>query len=263
MKNVLLKVLILMAVLSVFGYFIYRDYSAVKNVQPVTQSPDLSTTTPKQSEIKIIPAKGGTTNNVVLRGPFPDLKKKWSIPDSFSADAKRIIENRVAGLDSDLQKNPDQYGKWIELGTLRKLAGDYEEARKIWEFTSKDWPDGLVAHHNLGDLYGSYLKDYGSAEKSMLKVISLDPTYISEYVALSGLYKQMGGVEDARAADILVQGLNKNPGIIDIMMALAGHYKEAGDKTNAQNYYEMALARAKDLGNLALEGAISGELKNL
>ena len=265
MKSILARIIILIAILSIPTYFIYRDYSSssAKKIQDTKTVQNNATTTQLSIPIvktKIIPIVAPKT---VLRGTIPNLDKKWSIPESYSADAKIIINKNITDLTRELKANNDQYDKWITLGNTRKLVGDYDEARNIWEFTSRIWPDGLVAYHNLGDLYGSYLKDKIKAETNMLKVIEIDPHYIGEYISLYHLYEQQYGKQDSRAVGILTKGLGNNSQSVDIMIALGSNYRDLGDKVNARKYYEMAIAQAKVLGNLKLQAVLETELSNL
>ncbi|MDO8493609.1 MAG: tetratricopeptide repeat protein [bacterium] len=276
MKSILLRVIILIAILSSPTYFIYKDYLSNKDegldlplkedfLPSSTATPDK--TDDKAIKINVVPIKD-TVSPVksALRGTIPNLDKQWLIPESYSADAKRIINERIAELMRDLKANPDQHDKWITLGNTRKLVGDHTEAVVIWEFVVLNWPDGLVAYHNLGDVYASYLNNKVKAEANMLKVVELDPHYISEYLSLYHLYlaKVEPSVEDKdKAVNILIKGLGSNPQAVDLMIAIAAHYRDMGDKENAKKYYEMALTEAKKLGNSKLQAAIESELANL
>lgn len=254
-KNIILRILFLLIILSLTGYFIYKDYSSAKDSSLKNLIPgNVATTTPlfdagaKKDDVKVVSIEPEKT---VLQGTIPDLNKKWVIPESFSGEAKRIIEDRVAVLNKELSNNNDQYDKWIDLGGTRKLVADYVEAKNIWEFAALNWPDSIVAYHNLGDLYGYYLKDATRAQMNMQKVIDLDPHYVSEYLALYSFNKQ---------ADVLLKGLTNNPESVDLMMAIARSYKDNADMVNARKYYEMALAQAKVLKNVALQNVIENEI---
>lgn len=194
---------------------------------------------------------------------MPDLNKKWVIPQSFNQETREVLERRIADLNKVLKADYDKYDKWVDLGILRKLVGDYEEARNIWEFASIVWPDSVVAFHNLGDLYHFYLNDYKKAEVNKLQVIKLDPNYIPEYGLIYDLYKRMYGIGDSRTVGILLKGLNVNPQSVDLMILTAGHYREVKDTANARKYFEMALVRAKALNNSNLQKLIEDDLRSL
>lgn len=281
MKSVIIKILVLLVILSAPSYFIYKDYSSsdvVKNdevkeiIKTSTTTSSVETkspivTTVKPGSIEIVQVDSDSVNNddsaTVFRGIMPNLDKPWSIPENYSVDAKAIINARITDITKELKADKDQYDKWIVLGNTRKLVEDYEEARNIWEFASLTWPDSIVAFHNLGDLYGYYLKDNIKAEVNMLKVIELNPGYIDEYISLYRLYEQKFSKQDPRAISILIKGLDANPASPDLMITLASHYRGIGDKVNARKYYEMALTRVKQLNNPSLQAMIEVELKNL
>jgi tetratricopeptide (TPR) repeat protein len=271
MKSISLRIFLLVAILSATSLFIYKDYSSTKNSEdlPKTQEPDevnSTTTTQVQNGVKVIPVK---STDKALEGRasilkiMPNLDKKWIIPDSFNEETKTVLERRIADLNKILKADFDHYDKWIDLGILRKLVGDNEEARNIWEFASIVWPDSLVAFHNLGDIYHFYLKDYAKAEENMIKVIKIDPQYIPEYGLIHDLYKRQYGIDDQRTLEILQRGLKSNPDSVDLMILTAGHYREAKDIINARKYYEMALVRAKALNNPNLQKAIEGDIDSL
>ncbi len=269
-KIIILRVLVLSVILSVPSYFIYKDYlSTTKDLEVIktveNYGSGLIKTDEKTNEIRIVPVEDGLipSNKATFRGKIPDLDKKWSIPESFSSDAKRIINSRIDELTEGLKADNSQYDKWIGLGTLRKLIGDYDEARNIWEFASVNWPDSFVSYHNLGDLYGGYLKDPVKAERYFLKVVELDPNYVADYMALYDLYKRQYGESGEKTGAILLSGLKNNPKSVDLMITLATHYRGLGDKDNAKKYYEMALVQAKELSNLPLQKAIEEELKKI
>ena len=58
---------------------------------------------------------------------------------------------------------------WLVLGVYRKMIGDYESAKEVWEYASAIRPQNSVSFNNLGELYAYYLKDNAKAEKIILK----------------------------------------------------------------------------------------------
>ena len=269
MDSKLLRLIVLVIILAIPSYLIYKDYSSSGDIPTVETSIEEVVENGtgaisekggigKKSEIKIIPVP---SERFVVKGPVPDLNKAWSVPSDYSVDAKRILDIRVSKLNEELKTDYNHYDKWIDLGILRKMVGDYNEAINIWEFAARNWPDSFVAYHNLGDVYAFYLKDYDRAEKNMLKVIEIDPNYALEYRALHSFYKMSGVNLSAKAEDILIQGLDKNPKSVDLIMLLATHYKEGGDRIKAKKYYEMALIQVGQFGDAALQRSIEEVLK--
>ena len=276
MKKIVPRILILLVIVSIPIYLIYKD-SASKNTSTVVVIPVATTTKPSSTSVGIIIDQSKKGKNISVEGidiqpqqdpkmanlSMPDINKKWIMSPDFPSDAKRIVENNSVAIIDSIKNNPDQYDKWINLGTLRKTIGDYVEAKNMWEYASKKWPGSIVAHHNLGDLYAGYLKDQINAEKNFLKVIELDPKYIVDYISLYNLYRIQYGETADKTVATLLSGLKNNNGSIDLMMTLGSHYKSVNDKENAKKYYEMVLKEAEQIKNTELQNMVQLELNNL
>ncbi len=278
MKSILIRLIILVVILSVPTYFIYKDYSISKST---TTDVSKATSTAGAVTPVVAPVKGEAVapsietpgvsivslENVgsksVSTQTAPNLDKPWMLPADYSAEVKRIMNFKIDERTRDLKNNPDQFDKWLDLAYLRKTIGDYNEAKVILEYTASGWPESFLPRHNLGDLYANYLKDNAMAEKNMLKVIELDPAYIADYISLYELYKKMYGEANERTIAILLRGLKGNPQSIDLLMTTALHYKNVNDKDNAKKYYNLAIAEAAKLKDDLLIKDIQSEINNL
>ncbi|MBI3631859.1 MAG: tetratricopeptide repeat protein [Candidatus Vogelbacteria bacterium] len=263
-KSILIRVFIIIIILLIPIYFIFKDYSNSNNV---VMRPVVPIVTSTLSPVSNVPLPSVTIVPVdtksVSKLPIPDLNKTWQIPSGYSVEVKKILNNKIDPLINDLRIDPNHFDKWVNLGILRKTIGDYDEAKNIWEYTASGWPDNIVSYHNLGDLYANYLKDNIGAEKNMLRVVQLDPHYVSDYLALYDLYKRIYGEVGDKTDMILLEGVKNNPESVDLLMTTASHYKEMNNKDSAKKYYNLALTKVEKLKNESLVKLIQLELSNL
>ena len=88
-------------------------------------------------------------------------------------------------------------------------------------------PDDFVAYHNLGDLYGFYVKDYPKSEDNYLKSIKNNPANIQAYLDLAVIYGSVYKEKAGQVESILLRGLEANPGNAGLQAAL-DDYRSAG-----------------------------------
>lgn len=193
----------------------------------------------------------------------PNLDRPVVFGSNVTPEVKKIITTNITNLIAELKKDGTSTDKWIELGLQRKVAGDFEGAKEVWEYASALSPHNYVSFSNLGDLYAYHLKNYSKAEENLKVSIKNKPDYISGYRALYELYHLMYAEKSNLADDILLEGLLKNPKSTDLMILLAQYYKETGNKDNARTYYQKALTEARVQGNTSLAALIEQEIGNL
>ena len=128
----------------------------------------------------------------------------------MSEDAKRIATDKIQDLSNQLKKNNDNLENWLVLGVYRKMIGDYEGAREIWEYASAIRPQNSISFNNLGELYAYYLKDNAKAEENYQKAIENDPSAIYIYRNFFDFYRYFAK-NTAKARAILEQGIAANP----------------------------------------------------
>jgi tetratricopeptide (TPR) repeat protein len=156
-------------------------------------------------------------------------------PTVIKADIEKQIRENI----ESLREGYDNLISWISLGQLRKVIGDYEGARDAWEFASLIRPENSLSFHNLGDLYGSYLKDMPKAELNYLVSLKNDPANVNAYLNLADLYWYEG--EKEKIPNLLSRGIRDNAKTEDklpLLARLAKYYAESGDKENAIKYYQ-------------------------
>lgn len=143
--------------------------------------------------------------------PTPDLNRPvvFGSSVSLSDDVKKIVTDKIVGLQAALKKDPKSVSTWIDLGTYEKMAGDYSASVLYWKYAA-DISNDFVSLGNLGNLYAYYLKDNGQAEVYYKKALSRGPTQNYLYVQLSEVYRDVfKDITKARA--ILEEGLKKIP----------------------------------------------------
>ena len=160
-------------------------------------------------------------DDVANAGNDPFLNK---IP----GDLRNKYENELVKLKKELKDNPGDTEKWIQVGIIKKVFNNYAGARDAWEYAKIVNPNYSVAYFNLGDLYGSYLKDMETAKKNYLKAIDIDPAVGQYYVALAQFYKFFYTDKEDETDDILVRGLKEIPNDEGIKYQLTRYWKQEG-----------------------------------
>lgn len=187
--------------------------------------------------------------------PVPDFKKPLACTvgaDVCAALAKKYVETQAL-----LAKNDADFWAWIDMGTLRKSAGDYAGAATIWEFVSKQYPGNPTSFANLGDLYANYLKNPAKAEANYLTSIKNYAENANAYRALFDMYSAQKA--SAKAIAILEKGIVANPKMIDLRVLLARYYKELGRPADATATYYAAIETAESQDQKDLAASLRAE----
>lgn len=182
----------------------------------------------------------------------PNLARPVSAMIPLSSSVEEDAKKNIALLADALRKNPDDYTAWLGLGLFRKVLGDYNGAEEIWLYVTLRWATDFVAYNNLGNLYHAELRDFPKADEYFLKAASLRPDFIQTYFNLYDLYRYSYKGQETRAPGALLQGLEKNPANLNLMLALARYYVEMGNKDSASKYYKMAIQSAETESKTAL-----------
>lgn len=195
----------------------------------------------------------------------PSLARIVAFSTGLSPEARQILDGKIAKLRETLSKNPNDFSAWMNLALQYKAAGDFDEAREIWEYVSRVRPSDGISLHNLGDLYHHFLNDFAKAEQYYLRSINTNATVGMNYLALHELYRYSYKQDTALAADILKKGIANVSGnqVIDMYQALGFYYKEKDDVANAIVYFTKARDGAQKLGNTALTTQFNDELSAL
>ncbi len=88
-----------------------------------------------------------------------------------------------------IEKHPDVYVAYNNLGNAYITSGRYEAAKKAYKRTIELNPGYAEAYNNLGSIYKAE-KQFKKAEKTYKKAIELKPGFASAYFNLGNLYRE-------------------------------------------------------------------------
>jgi hypothetical protein len=152
----------------------------------------------------------------------PDYKVPLVFSDpTVTADEQASMQSQFAAAQATLAQSPEDFNSWIELGDLRKQAGDYDGAAADWQYMSELYPTNVVSNANLGDLYTNYLPDYPKAAAAYKAQIAIDPTDVYIYDDLFSLYTNQYPQSTAIITAMLKAGIAANPGAAELKADLA------------------------------------------
>lgn len=233
--------------------------SAAAPATTATSTPIATTT---ESHDGVTASGGGFTvsggDTIELPTP-PDFRAPIAYASSVSPEVRAALAARATLLEDKIAKDSFDLAAWIDLGTVRKMAGDYRGAETAWVFVNAVAPEHPTAIANLADLYMNFLPDYPKAESRYLKLIALDAHQVSAYASLATLYQHFYKIQTTAAEDILLKGIAANPQAIDLRIELARYYKNALLPAKAKAQYEAAIAEAEKQGNATLAAEIRAE----
>jgi tetratricopeptide (TPR) repeat protein len=214
----------------------------------------MATSTPVSTSTQTHDGVTGTGNFTVSQDGVidltpPDFRKPIEFSSTITADVKTALQKAASTLSDRLAKDSLDLKSWINLGTVRKMGGDYKGSEAAWLFVTKAAPQDTIAYNNLGDLYAYYLKDYAKAEHAYLTAIKLNPQEAGAYRELSSLYINVYKKNTSAAEDILRKGIAVAPDSIDMHVILARYYKAAGRTDDAKAQFDAAIAVAQKAGN--------------
>ena len=222
--NIVAAALAIVAVVAIAGYFfIYRTPST-------PASGPSASSTPVTTTVDGVTISGGTatvtevpTNTVKA----PDFRIPLTFNSSVATEVRAALTKQFEATVKILEGNKLSFDAWINLGTLRKVTGDYTGAETAWKYAANLYPKSTVPSDNLGSLYLDFLKNYPKAETSYKLSIANDPQDINAYQQLISLYTVYGypsaqtGKDKALA--LIEQGLKANPNnqtLLDLRMQL-------------------------------------------
>ena len=166
-------------------------------------------------------SSSGYTIKMVSAGGAAPVAPNYKAPLIFSdttitADERSAMQAQFAQAQAALAKNPQDFNSWIQLGDLRKEAGDYAGAALDWQYMSALYPSNVVSNANLGDLYTNYLKNYPKAAAAFKAQIANDPKDVYIYDDLYSLYTNQYPQSSATIVALLKAGIAANPGAVEL-----------------------------------------------
>jgi tetratricopeptide (TPR) repeat protein len=166
----------------------------------------------------------------------------------------------LGDLAAKLAKTPGDTESWMRVAHIRHFYHDYAGARDAYEYLTIIADELTVPFHNLGGLYGYYLKEPAKAGPKFEAALTRDPVNVSFYTGFSDFEREVRKDYPASEA-LLKRGLERVPGDVNLFIALAALYRDTGRTAEAVDYYRRALASSA-LGE-GERAAISAEIKRL
>ena len=175
---------------------------------------------------------------------------------AVSPESQKQAEEKIAAAKKLIQENYDYDLPWLELAAYRQVLGDFDGAIKALDFLGTIRPKGYVSFHNLGVIYGFYLKNYPKSEENFLKSIENNSTNFDAYSQLITVYE---AYKPEKAESLLMSAIKQYPSNASFKIMLGQYYAKIGKKAEAIQYLEEALKL--NPANTELKAEIE-ELKN-
>lgn len=211
--NSRMSAFIIVFILIATAGFIFGPKWANKDI-PVSKEPldlEYDVNLPDGSKEPVSTEKETPEGSKLSPYPVPDLNRPVVIYSDIPEETKSVAKQRITALMETLSKNTSLVDDWVELGTYRKLIGDYDAALEIWGHASRLSPNSSAPYNNIAVLYASYIRDYQKAEEYYLKTIKAAPSQPYPYFAAFEFYKSILK-DDKKAEDIVRQGIAASPG---------------------------------------------------
>lgn len=218
-------------VLLILGFFAWQQRAATNASAPAATSSATTTGATSTTPTVIVSPNGqitapaGYTINPVYATSSGVVAPNYKAPLTFSSDVsvdeQTQLQNEFSQVEAAIAASPKDFNSWIQLGIIRKEAGDYQGAAADWQYMSALYPTNLVSNANLADLYTNFLPNYPKAAAAYQAQIKNDPTDIYIYIDLYQLYTAQYPQSSAVITAMLKQGLAANPGNAQLEALLA------------------------------------------
>jgi len=228
-RNEIIAIIIIGAIILIgIAYFFSKSLSTPTTPSNTASSTPINTTSSSSaSSITVTSASSssGYTIHLITAGKAP-VAPSFKTPLTFSdpsvtADEQVSMQAQFAQVQTTLAANDQDFNSWIELGDLRKEAGDYTGAAADWQYVSALYSSNVVSNANLADLYTNYLHEYPQAAAAYKAAIANDPTQVYLYDDLFQLYTNQYPQPTATIVALLKQGLAANPNAAELKADLA------------------------------------------
>ena len=211
MKNKIIFITAIFILFGAIGYYIWNDLQTVKH-RVFDKKEEVNNLAPAPAKTKELSLdEVGIEQNAKPDIPIPDLNRPINITENLDEAQRKMVTEKIKELSLKLKEDKDLYSEWLVLGIYRKMIGDYEGARIVWEYAGAIRPTSSTPFNNLGDLYAYYLKDNKKAEENFLKALENDPAYIYIYRSAYDFYLYVLK-DEAKAKALLQKGIAANPG---------------------------------------------------
>ena len=165
---------------------------------------------------------------------------------SLTPEVAQLFQQRFNETKEILQKEPDNFDKWLYLGVLKKGVGDYEGSRDVFIYAGQIRPGNSTSFGNLADLYTYFLNEPQKAESAIKQAIANDPNEYSFYLSLADIYRYKFPDGNALYEKTMLDALQKFPDTPNLIAPLAGFYRDTGQTAKAIEWYEKLLKLTPD-----------------
>ena len=204
MKKTIITALVLLALIVAVFYFKKQSTNTTNNL--ATTTPQTATST-SDSEIS---TPGFDYVNATSSDPnliTPSITHDIVFGPTFNLQTKSDLMKQVSQTKDALRANNQNYDAWIDLANEASSAGDLTYAVEILNFLIARLPASALPHHNLGMLYGYYLKESKLATVELRKAIDLEPLITYWYIELYQYYRDTD-LKD-KAVSVLQEAVSK------------------------------------------------------
>jgi tetratricopeptide (TPR) repeat protein len=192
----------------------------------------------------------------------PQINRPLQFATTLDVAARAGIQDKVNRQQAFVEKTPNDPFLWINLGTLRLMAGDTSGAKEAWGYVKILAPKDSVPYFNLAAMYADNLKDYPAAVAEYEKALDLAPQGNSGYMALAQIYMDAYKTNTDLAEKTLLKGIAAIRNPYDLQVMLARHYKSKNRMSDSIVMYERALQSARAVGAEQAVTDIEQESKN-
>lgn len=201
---IIVGVAVSLAIVAFAVYYLYRGTrpAALPPSVGEKQNPEAGSSTPMAEKKPVGEEKPSAS---VLSQNMPVFARPITFSSSFSAEARTIMEGRIAASIAAIQKDPRSFDAWMQLAVLRKAVDDYEGAVQIWEFLKTIYPKQPGPYANLAALYTYELKNPALAEQNFIEAIRKGPKEVSVYRNAYDFYRYVQK-DDVKAKQMLQDG---------------------------------------------------------
>ncbi len=228
-----------------------------ENIASHVQNNNVATTTPA-TVLKNVSVSAG---QAPYRGEPIATLKEGDIGDGFPESYKAKLRAELGTLAKKVASGDAGLDDWLRIGVIKKVFRDFNGARDAWEYAASVYTLNSLPFYNLGDLYGSYLKDFPKAESAFEHAIKLDPKKAGFYTSFAEFYRYFYTVKKDLVISTIESGLKQLPNDPILLMYLGSYYRDdLKDNVKAILYYEKVLVQ--DPSNSGLKDEIN-RLKSL
>jgi len=184
------------------------------------------------------------------------INKPVVIKAAVSLESKKQAEEKIAAASKTIRENYNYEPPWLDLSAYRQVLGDFDGAIEALDFLGTIRPKGYVSFHNLGMIYGFYLKNYPKSEENFLKSIENNSSNFDAYSQLITVYETY---KPEKTESLLMSAIKQYPSNASFKIMLGQYYAKIGKTAEAIQYLEKALKL--NPANAELKAEIE-ELKN-